>query len=192
MTKDARNIAIAALSVLLIGIIAVALFLYADSDIALAFAIIGVPAAIIIASLWYIKSVKQRRLEDPAARVKIRELRDIGRDFLHLRSRMQEIESIHAIAIPQSAVEMETARGAIESSGGRIDPDSQTVDCDPEIIKGVTLFAIRGIGQNLDQVRLDFVDRLHDDAVRRTDDARTKLVRYRIRISKRLLIIWVA
>ncbi len=175
MNRDVRNIAIAALSVLLIGIIAVALFLYADSDIALAFAIIGVPAAIIVASSWYIKSVKQRRLEDPAARVKIRELHDIGRDFLHLRSRMHEIESVHAIAIQQSAVEMEAARGAIESSGGSIDPDSQTVDCDPEIIKGVTLFTIRGIGQNLDQTRLDFVDRLHDDAVRRTDDARTKL-----------------
>ncbi|MEA1906119.1 MAG: carboxypeptidase-like regulatory domain-containing protein [Euryarchaeota archaeon] len=175
MNQDVRNIAIAALSVLLIGIIAVALFLYADSDIVLAFAIIGVPAAIIIASSWYIKSVKQRRLEDPAARVKIRELRDIGRDFLHLRSRMHEIESVHAIAIQQSAVEMEAVRGAIESSGGSIDPDSQTVDCDPEIIKGVTLFAIREVGQNLDQARLDFVDRLHDEAVGRTDDARTKL-----------------
>ena len=163
------------MSVLLIGIIAVALFLYADSDTVLAFAIIGVPAAIIIASLWYIKSVKQRRLEDPAARVKIRELRDIGRDFLGLRSRMHEIEGVHAITIQQSAVEMEAVRGAIESSGGSIDPDSQTVDCDPEIIKGVTLFAIREVGQNLDQARLDFVDRLHDDAVRRTDDTRTKL-----------------
>ncbi|MCK5108074.1 MAG: carboxypeptidase regulatory-like domain-containing protein [Methanosarcinales archaeon] len=175
MNQDVRNIAIAALSVLLIGIIAVALFLYADSDITLAFAIIGVPAAIIIASLWYIKSVKQRRLEDPAARVKIRELREIGREFLHLRRRMHEIEGVHAITIPQSAVEMEAALGAIESSGGSIDPDSQTVDCDPEIIKGVTLFAIREVGQNLDQARLNFVDRLHDDAVRRTDDARTKL-----------------
>jgi len=175
MNQDVRNIAIAAMSVLLIGIIAVALFLYADSDITLAFAIIGVPAAIIIASSWYIKSVKQRRLEDPAARVKIRELRDIGRDFLHLRSRMHEIEGVHAIAIQQSEVEMEAVLGAIESSGGRIDPDSQTVDCDPEIIKGVTLFAIREVGQNLDQARLDFVDRLHDEAVRRTDDARTKL-----------------
>ncbi len=175
MNKDVRNIAIAVLSVLLIGIIAVALFLYADSDIALAFAIIGVPAAIIIASVWYIKSVKQRRLEDPAARVKIRELRDIGRDFLHLRSRMHEIEDVHAITIQQSAGEMEAVEGAIESSGGSIDPDRQTVNCDQEVIKGVTLFAIRGIGQNLDQARLDFVDRLYDEAVGGTADARTKL-----------------
>ncbi|HIE31765.1 MAG TPA: hypothetical protein EYP67_05210, partial [Methanosarcinales archaeon] len=175
MNKDVQNIAIAAISVLLIFIISGALFLYADSDIALAFAIIGVLAAIIIASVWYIKSVKQRRLEDPAARVKIRELRDIGRDFLHLRSRMHAIEDVHAITIQQSAGEMEAIESSIESSGGSIDPDSQTVECDQEVIKGVTLFAIRSIGQNLGQARLDFVDRLHGMAVGRTDDARTKL-----------------
>jgi len=175
MNRDVRNIAIAVLSVLLIGIIAVALFLQSGLSNALTFALIGGIATIIIASSWHIKSVEQRRLEDPAARVKIRELREIGREFLHLRRRMHEIKGVHAITIPQSAVEMEAALGAIESSGGSIDPDSQTVDCDPEIIKGVTLFAIREVGQNLDQARLNFVDRLHDDAVRRTDDARTKL-----------------
>ena len=52
MDRDIQNIAIAVASVLVACIIAGALFLYDDSDLALLFAIIGVPAAIIIASVW--------------------------------------------------------------------------------------------------------------------------------------------
>jgi hypothetical protein len=66
---DIKNIAIAVVSVLVVLAIAGALFLKGDSDIALLFGIIGVPVIIAVASAWYIKSVKQRRLEDPASRV---------------------------------------------------------------------------------------------------------------------------
>ena len=52
MNRDIRNVTVAVASVLVVFIIAGALFLYDDSDLALLFAIIGVPAAIIIASVW--------------------------------------------------------------------------------------------------------------------------------------------
>lgn len=175
MNKDIRNIAIATASVLVIFIIACVLFLYTDSDIALLFAIIGVPAAIIIASAWYIRSVKQRRLEDPATRVKIRELRSVGRDFIQLRNQMHAIEDTHAATIPSSIMEMDAIESAIQNSGCSIDPDSQSIDCDQDIIKGVTLFAIRNIAQDLERAGQHFVDQLHDAAIGRGDDVRAKL-----------------
>ncbi|RLG24434.1 hypothetical protein DRN77_02360, partial [Methanosarcinales archaeon] len=174
MDRSIRNIAIAVASVLVVFIIAGALFLLGDSDVALMFAIVGVPAIIVIASVWYIKSVKQRRLEDPATRVKERELRSICRDFVQLRNRMHGIEDTHSITIPESVKEMDTIEGAINESGGRIDPDSQSVDCDQDVIKGVTLFAIRNIAQDLDQTKQRFIDRLYDAAIKNTGDTRAK------------------
>ena len=174
MDRSIRNIAIAVASVLVVFIIAGALFLLGDSDVALMFAIVGVPAIIVIASVWYIKSVKQRRLEDPATRVKERELRSICRNFVQLRNRMHGIEDTHSITIPESVKEMDTIEGAINESGGRIDPDSQSVDCDQDVIKGVTLFAIRNIAQDLDQTKQRFIDRLYDVAIKNTGDTRAK------------------
>jgi len=174
MDRSIRNIAIAVASVLVVFIIAGALFLLGDSDVALMFAIVGVPAIIAIASVWYIKSVKQRRLEDPATRVKERELRSICRNFVQLRNRMRGIEDTHSITIPESVKEMDAIEGAINESGGRIDPDSQSVDCDQDVIKGVTLFAIRNIAQDLDQTKQRFIDRLYDVAIKNTGDTRAK------------------
>ena len=175
MNRDIRNIAIAVASVLVVLIIAGALFLYGDSDIALLFAIIGVPAIIIIASVWYIKSVKQRRLEDPATRVKERELRSICKNVIQLRNRMHGIEDAHSITIAESVTELDSIERAIHESGGSIDPDSGSVDCDQDAIKGVTLFAIRNIAQDLDQTREHFIDRLYDAAVKHAEDSRAKL-----------------
>ncbi|MEA1945533.1 MAG: carboxypeptidase-like regulatory domain-containing protein [Euryarchaeota archaeon] len=174
MDRNIRNIAIAVASVLVVFIIAGALFLYGDSDIALLFAIVGVPAIIAIASVWYIKSVKQRRLEDPATRVKERELRSICRNVIQLRNRMHGIEDTHSITIPESIKEMDAIESAIDGSGGSIDPDSQSIDCDQDVIKGVTLFAIRNIAQDLDQTKQRFIDRLYDAAIKNTDDTRAK------------------
>ena len=174
MDRSIRNIAIAVASVLVVFIIAGALFLLGDSDVALMFAIVGVPAIIVIASVWYIKSVKQRRLEDPATRVKERELRSICKNVIQLRNRMHGIEDTHSITIPESVKEMDTIEGAINESGGRIDPDSQSVDCDQDVIKGVTLFAIRNIAQDLDQTKQRFIDRLYDVAIKNTGDTRAK------------------
>jgi len=172
---DIKNIAIAVVSVLAVLLIAGALFLYGESDIALLFGIIGVPVIIIIASAWYIKSVKQRRLEDPASRVKERELRGTCRDMIQLRSRMHTIEDAHSITIAESMTEVDAIERAIHESGGSIDPDSGVVDCDQEAIKGVTLFAIRNIAQDLDRTEQQFIDRLYDAAVRYAEDSRAKL-----------------
>ena len=172
---DIKNIAIAVVSVLVVITIAVALFLYGESDIALLFGIIGVPIIIVVASAWYIKSVNQRRLEDPASRVKERELRGTCRDLIQLRSRMHEIEDAHAITITESITEADAIERAIHDSGGSIDPDSGSVDCDQEAIKGVTLFAIRNIAQDLDRTEQQFIDRLYDAAVKYTEDSRAKL-----------------
>ncbi|NOQ33654.1 MAG: hypothetical protein GQ567_05615, partial [Methanosarcinales archaeon] len=118
---DLKNIAIAVASVLVVLIIAGALFLKGDSDIALLFGIIGVPVIIAVASAWYIKSVKQRRLEDPASRVKERELRGTCRDLIQLRSRMHTIEDAHSITIAESITDMDTIRMRMHESGGSID-----------------------------------------------------------------------
>ena len=172
---DIKNIAIAVVSVLVVLIIAGALFLYGESDIALMFAIIGVPVIIAVASAWYIKSVKQRRLEDPASRVKERELRGTCQDMIQLRSRMHTIEDAHSITIAESVTEVDSVERAIRESGGSIDPDSGSVDCDQEVIKGVTLFAIRNIAQDLDRAERQFIDRLYDAAAKYAEDSRAKL-----------------
>ena len=172
---DIKNIVIAVVSVLVVLAIAGALFLKGDSDIALLFAIIGVPIIIAVASAWYIKSVKQRRLEDPASRVKERELRGTCNDLTQLRSRMHTIEDAHSITIAESVTEVDAIEHAIHESGGSIDPDSGSVDCDQEAIKGVTLFAIRNIAQDLDRTEQQFIDRLYDAAVKYAEDSRAKL-----------------
>ena len=172
---DIKNIVIAVASVLVVLLIAGALFLYGESDIALLFGIIGVPVIITIASAWYIKSVKQRRLEDPASRVKERELRGTCRDMIRLRSRMHDIEDAHSITIAESVTELDAIERMIQNSGGSIDPDSGSVDCDQEAIKGVTLFAIRNIAQDLDRTEQQFIDRLYDAAVKYAEDSRAKL-----------------
>jgi len=172
---DIKNIVIAVASVLVVLLIAGALFLYGESDIALLFGIIGVPVIIAIASAWYIKSVKQRRLEDPASRVKERELRGTCRDMIRLRNRMHDIEDAHSITIAESVTDVDAIEGAIQNSGGSIDPDSGSVGCDQEVIKSVTLFAIRNIAQDLDRTEQQFIDRLYDAAVKYADDSRAKL-----------------
>jgi len=172
---DIKNIAIAVVSVLVVITIAVALFLYGESDIALLFGIIGVPIIIVVASAWYIKSVNQRRLEDPASRVKERELRGTCRDLIQLRSRMRTIEDAHSITITESITEVDAIERAIQDSGGSIDPDSGSVDCDQEVIKGVTLFAIRNISQDLDRAERQFINRLYDAAVKYAEDSHAKL-----------------
>ena len=172
---DIKNIVIAVVSVLVVLLIAGALFLKGNSDIALLFGIIGVPVIVFAASAWYIKSVKQRRLEDPASRVKERELRGTCTDMLQLRSRMRDIGDAHSITIAESVTEVDSIERAIYESGGRIDPTIGPVDCDQEAIKGVTLFAIRNIAQDLDRTEQQFIDRLHDAAVKYAEDSRAKL-----------------
>ena len=172
---DIKNIVIAVASVLVVLLIAGALFLYGESDIALLFGIIGVPVIIAVASAWYIKSVKQRRLEDPASRVKERELRGTCTDLIQLQSQMHDIEDAHSITIAESVAEVDAIERAIHESGGSIDPDGGSVDCDQDAIKGVTLFAIRNIAQDLDRTEQQFIDRLYDAAVKYAEDSRAKL-----------------
>ena len=170
-----KNIAIAVASVLVIIIISVALFLMSDLGNVLAFVFISLPIISIVVLVWYIKSVKQRRLEDPASRVKERELRGTCMDMIHLRSRMHAIEDAHSITIVESVAEVDAIERAIHESGGGIDPDSGSVDCDQDAIKGVTLFAIRNIAQDLDRTEQQFIDRLYDAAVKYAEDSRAKL-----------------
>jgi len=61
-----QNIATKVAFMLVAPTIAAALLLYGESDIALLFAILGVPVIIIIVFGWYFQSVKQQRLEGPA------------------------------------------------------------------------------------------------------------------------------
>jgi hypothetical protein len=89
---DIKNIAIAVVSVLVVFTIAVAVFVMSDLTTTFLFLIISVPVFTFIAVRRHIKSVKQRRLEDPASRVKERELRGTCRDLIQLRSRMHTIE----------------------------------------------------------------------------------------------------
>nr|QNO49861.1 hypothetical protein HMIKAMFF_00021 [Methanosarcinales archaeon ANME-2c ERB4] len=172
---DIKNIAIAVASVLVVITISVALFLMSDLGNVLAFVFISLPIISIIVLAWYIKSVKQRRLEDPASRVKERELRGTCKNLIQLRSRMRDIEDAHSITIAESVTEVDSIERAIHESGGSIDPDSGSVDCDQEAIKGVTLFAIRNIAQDLDRTERQFIDRLHDAAVKYAEDSRAKL-----------------
>ncbi len=175
MTRDIRNIAIAVASVLVVLIITVLLFIFGESDIALIFALVGVPIIIVVASAWYIKSVKQRRLEDPAARVKEREMRSVCGNLVHLRNRMHAIEDAHSIAIPESVSEIAVVESSLAEIGGRIDPDSQGVTCDQELIKSVTLFAIRNTAESLEQTETQLVERLYDAAIKHGEDVHAKL-----------------
>ncbi len=172
---DIKNIVIAVASVLVVITISVALFLMSDLGNVLAFVFISLPIISIIILAWYIKSVKQRRLEDPASRVKERELRGTCEDMIRLRSRMHTIEDAHSITIAESVTELDAIERAIQNSGGSIDPDSGSVDCDQEVIKGVTLFAIRNIAQDLDRTEQRFIDRLYDAAVKYAEGSRAKL-----------------
>ena len=175
MTRDIRNIAIAVASVLVVLIITVLLFIFGESDIALIFALVGVPIIIVIASAWYIKSVKQRRLEDPAARVKERELRSVCGNLIHLRNRMHAIEDAHSITIPESVSEIAVVESSLAEIGGGIDPDNQSITCDQELIKSVTLFAIRNTAESLEQTETQLVERLYDAAIKHGEDVHAKL-----------------
>jgi hypothetical protein len=172
---DIKNIAIAVVSVLVVFTIAVAVFVMSDLTTTFLFLIISVPVFTFIAVRRHIKSVKQRRLEDPASRVKERELRGTCRDLIQLRSRMHTIEDAHSITIAESITDMDTIRMRMHESGGSIDLDSGSVDCDQEVIKGVTLFAIRNITQDLERAEHQFIDRLYDAAVKYAEDSRAKL-----------------
>jgi len=174
MNRDTQKIAIMVAAVLVAFGIGIALFLQGESDIALWFVIIGVIAIFVIASVWYIKSVKARRLEDPAARVKERELRSVCKNLIRLRDRIHAIEEAHSITIPESVSEVDAIEGALQEVGGTIDPETQSIDCDQETIKGVTLFAVRNTAQDLDQAEERFVGRLHDAAIKRADDTCAK------------------
>nr|QNO46115.1 hypothetical protein MFHEKKGA_00008 [Methanosarcinales archaeon ANME-2c ERB4] len=175
MTRDIRNIAIAVASVLVVLIITVLLFIFGESDIALIFALVGVPIIIVVASAWYIKSVKQRRLEDPAARVKERELRSVCGNLVHLRNRMHAIEDAHSIAIPESVSEIAVVESSLAEIGGGIDPDNQSITCDQELIKSVTLFAVRNTAESLEQTETQLVERLYDAAIKHGEDVHAKL-----------------
>jgi len=172
---DLKNIAIAVASVLVVFTIAVAIFVMSDLTTTFLFLIISVPAFTFIAVRRHIKSVKQRRLEDPASRVKERELRGTCRDLIQLRSRMHTIEDAHSITIAESITDMDTIRMRMHESGGSIDLDSGSVDCDQEVLKGVTLFAIRNIAQDLERAEHQFIDRLYDAAAKHADASRAKL-----------------
>jgi len=174
MNRDIQKIAIMVVAVLVAFGIGIALFLQGESDIALWFVIIGVLAIFVIASVWYIRSVKARRLEDPAARVKERELRSVCKNFIRLRDRIHAVEEAHSITIPESISEVDAIEGALQEVGGTIDPENQSIDCDQEMIKGVTLFAVRNTAQDLDQAEERFVGRLHDAAIKRADDTCAK------------------
>ena len=174
MNRDIQKIAIMVVAVLVAFGIGIALFLQGESDIALWFVIIGVLAIFVIASVWYIRSVKARRLEDPAARVKERELRSVCKNFIRLRDRIHAVEEAHSITIPESISEVDAIEGALQEVGGTIDPENQSIDCDQETIKGVTLFAVRNTAQDLDQAEERFVGRLHDAAIKRADDTCAK------------------
>jgi len=175
MTRDIRNIAIAVASVFVVLIIAVLLFIFGESDIALIFALVGVPIIIVVASAWYIKSVKQRRLEDPAARVKERELRSVCGNLVHLRNRMHAIEDAHSITISESVSEIAVVESKLAEIGGGIDPDNQSITCDSELIKGVTLFAIRNTAESLEPTETRLVERLYDAAIKYNEDVHAKL-----------------
>jgi len=174
MNRDIQKIAIMVVAVLVAFGIGIALFLQGESDIALWFVIIGVLTIFVIASVWYIRSVKARRLEDPAARVKERELRSVCKNFIRLRDRIHAVEEAHSITIPESISEVDAIEGALQEVGGTIDPENQSIDCDQEMIKGVTLFAVRNTAQDLDQAEERFVGRLHDAAIKRADDTCAK------------------
>lgn len=174
MNRDTQKIAIMVVAVLVAFGIGIALFLQGESDIALWFVIIGVFAIFVIASVWYIKSVKARRLEDPAARVKERELRSVCKNLIRLRDRIHAVEEAHSITIPESVSEVDAIEDALQEVGGTIDPDNRAIDCDQETIKGVTLFAVRNTAQELDQAEARFVGRLHDAAIKRADDTCAK------------------
>ncbi|MEA1894861.1 MAG: carboxypeptidase-like regulatory domain-containing protein [Euryarchaeota archaeon] len=172
---DLKNIVIAVVSVLVVLLIAGALFMMSDLGNVLAFVFISLPIIGIIVVVWYIKSVKQRRLEDPASRVKERELRGICKNMIQLRGRMHDIDGAHSITIAESITDIDSIECTIQNSGGHIDPDSGSVDCDQDAIKGVTLFAIRNIAQDLDRTKQQFIERLYDAAVKYAEDSRTKL-----------------
>ncbi len=174
MNRDTQKIAIMVVAVLVAFGIGIVLFLQGESDIALWLVIISVIAIFVIASVWYIRSVKARRLEDPAARVKERELRSVCKNFIQLRDRIHAVEEAHSITIPESVSEVDAIEGALQEVGGTIDPDNRAIDCDQETIKGVTLFAVRNTAQDLDQAEGRFVDRLHDAAIKRADDTCAK------------------
>ena len=174
MNRDTQKIAIMVVAVLVAFGIGIVLFLQGESDIALWLVIISVIAIFVIASVWYIRSVKARRLEDPAARVKERELRSVCKNFIRLRDRIHAVEEAHSITIPESVSEVDAIEGALQEVGGAIDPENRAIDCDQETIKGVTLFAVRNTAQDLDQAEERFVGRLHDAAIKRADDTCAK------------------
>ena len=136
--------------------VAALLFLYSGMDAVLLMALIGIPLIFAIIGVLYTKSVKNRRLEDPATKVKMNELKNIAKRYLELENKVNLIKERFDIEMGRTETIALKSRlmehGCVFADGN--------VDFNRNIIKTTPLINIKHVGADLDEYTEQFYKEL--------------------------------
>lgn len=127
-------------------------------DEALLVAFIGVPILFIVISILYVFSVKKRRMDDPAIKVKINELKKITKRYQDIENKVVLVMNRFNIDVGKSEIDILKHR-LVEN--GCIFQDSG-VDFNSAVIKTLTLIRIKNIGSNIDDYKEQYYGELLD------------------------------
>lgn len=156
MRKEIINIVVAVVSVIAIMALAALLFLYSGMNTVLLMVLIGIPLIFAIIGVLYIISVKNRRLEDPATKVKMNELKNIAKRYLELENKVNLIKE--RFDIEMGGTETNVLKNRLVEHGG-VFTDNK-VDFSADIIKTTPLINIKNVGTDLDEYTEQFYKEL--------------------------------
>lgn len=156
MRKEIINIIVAVVSVIAIMAVAALLFLKSGMNTALLMALIGIPLIFVIIGVLYIVSIKKRRLEDPATKVKMNELKNIAKRHLELENKVKLIKE--RFDIEMGVTETNILKNRLVEHGC-VFTDGK-VDFNNNIIKTTPLINIKYVGTDLDEYTEQFYKEL--------------------------------
>ena len=158
LRKEIINIIITVVSVIAIMAIAALLFLKSGMTKALLVAFIGVPILFIVISILYVFSVKKRRMDDPAIKVKVNELKNISKRYQDLENKVDLAMDRFNIDVGKEEIDILKHRlvenGCIFQDNG--------VDFNASVIKTLTLVKIQNMGSDIDDYKKQYYDELLD------------------------------
>ena len=156
LRKEIINIMVIVISVIAITAMAVLLFFKSGMNAALSMVLVGIPLIFAIIGVLYIISVKRRRLEDPATKVKMNELKNIAKRYLELENKVNLIKERFDIEMGETETNVLKDR-LVEH--GCIFTDNK-VDFNANIIKTMPLINIKNVGTDLDEYTEQFYKEL--------------------------------
>ncbi len=156
MRKEIINIIVAVVSVVAIMAVAALLFLKSGMNTTLLVVLIGIPLIFAIIGVLYIVSVKRRRLEDPATKVKMNELKNIAKRHLELENKVYLIKERFDIEMGET--ETNILKNRLVEHGCVFTDDK--VDFSANVIKTTPLINIKNVGADIDEYTEQFYKEL--------------------------------